>query len=245
PIGASGMINYDFNAHILHATLNVGVNIPSKATGNICCAAHFESGLWYVCIGKPTSKGVVTISNFGTISGYFMTGTQLDQPVLPTNIAQYFGNPFSRSATDLTNGTGFCMGAELSKSQGNEYGFSFFTIYGTINYGVGFDVMMTKVAPTYVCPNTGSSPGFKGYYVQGAVYAYLSGSVGVKGTVSVLGIDKDFDFQILSANAYAMLYGQLVHPTYIEGSIYCSYNILDVVDGNFNFDFKTGTKCSG
>ncbi len=245
PVGANGCITYDFNAHILHATLNVGVNIPGEVWGNINCAAHFEQGNWYVCIGKPTNKGVVTTPAMGNITGYFMTGTQLDPPVLPSNIAQHFGNPSSRSSTALSNGNGFCMGAELNRSEGNEFNCDVFTVYGVINYGVGFDVMMNKVAPEYICPNIGGCPGLKGYYVDGDLYAYLSGSVGVRGNITILGKDKNFDFQVLSANAFAMLYGQLVHPTYVQGSVYCTYNILNVLNGSFDFDFKTGTKCSG
>lgn len=244
PIGATGLITYDFNNKILHAILNMGINL-SQTNANINSVMHFEPGLWYVSIGKPSNKGVVNLSNFGTVYAYFMTGTQIDPPVMPQPIAQHFGNPYSRSSTSLGNGTGFCMGAELSRSQNNEFGFSFFTVYGSIFYGVGFDVMMNKVSPAYICPNTGESPGFKGYYVNGSVYAYLGGYVGVKGNVTVLGKQKDFDFHVLSVSAYAMLYGQLVKPTYIEGSVYAEYTILSVVSGNFDFNFKTGNKCNG
>jgi hypothetical protein len=245
PVGASGCISYDFNNDILHATLNVGVNIPSQISANISCAAHFEPGMWYVAIGKPSQKGVVSVAGFGTIYGYFMIGSQIDSPVMPPNLAQHFGNPFNRDGNQLSSGSGFCMGAELNRSVGDEYGFSFFTVYGYINYGIGFDVMMTKLSPSYTCPNTGTSPGFKGYYVKGSVYAYLSGAVGVKGKIDVWGIEKDFDFEILSVSAYAMLYGEFVRPTYVEGAVAASYNILGIVNGNLSFNFKTGTKCDG
>lgn len=245
PLGANGFINYDFNAKILHATLNAGINLSSYVYGNVSCAAHFEENLWYVNIGKPSNKGNLTVTYLGYVKAYFMTGKQIETPVLPPVIAQHFGNPNNRNSTQLNNGNAFCMGAEINKSVSAEFPFSFFTVYGSINYTSGFDLMMTKVQPNYICQNTGDSPGFKGNYLDGNLYSYLNGSIGVKGIITIANEEKKFDFQILNVNAHALLYGQLIKPTYIEGNITASYNILNAVNGNLNFNFKTGTKCNG
>ena len=245
PVGANGFIFYDFNAKILHATLNVGINLPSYVYGSISCAAHFEDNLWYVNIGKPSNKGSLTVAYMGYVKAYFITGNQIESPVLPTVVSQYFGNPNNRNSSQLNSGNAFCMGAEINKSIGAEFPFSFFTVYGIINFTSGFDLMMIKVPPNYICQNTGTSPGFKGNYLDGNLYSYLIGSVGVKGKITIASEEKNFDFQILSVSACALLYGQLIKPTYIEGNIAASYNILNAVNGNLSFNFKTGTKCNG
>ena len=245
PVGATANISYNFNQNILHGVLAAAINL-NGVTGNIVSAFHFESTSWYVAIGRPSLKGIVNIQNFATVSAYFMTGNTLEPPAqLPFQIAQHFGNPNNRNSSLLSNGQGFCMGANLNGSAHGEYPFSFFTVYGNVNYGLGFDLMMLKVSPDYKCPSTDQSPGFKGYYVTGNLYAYFNAGVGVKGKIEVGNVTEDFDITIFNASAAALLYGELIRPSYIEGNIYASYNILNAINGSITYNFKRGTRCAG
>jgi len=245
PIGANANISFDFNNSILHGVFNFGINMPA-VTGNVNSAIHFDLQNWYIAIGKPSLKGTVNVAQFATISGYFMTGNQIESPgPLPYQIAQHFGSPNNRNTTGLSSGQGFCMGAELSGNAGGAYGFSFFSVYGNVNYIIGFDLMMQKVNAGFVCSKTGDTPGMNGYYISGNLYAYFNASVGVRGKVEISGVEKNFDINIFSATAAASLYGELVKPTYVEGNIYASYNILSVVSGNLTFNFKKGQRCVG
>ncbi|MBL7918587.1 MAG: hypothetical protein JNM96_09320 [Bacteroidia bacterium] len=245
PVGANASIVYDFNNETLHAVLNVGINLEG-VNGVINSCFHFEPGTWYIAIGKPSLKGNVTVVNFATISGYFMTGNSIEPASpLPSQIAQHFGNPNNRNTTALNDGLAVCMGAAYSGGAGGEYGFSFFSVYGNVNFIIGFDMMMQKVNDNYLCASTGKSPGFDGNYISGNLYAYFNAQVGVRGEVEISGVSKSFDIEIFNATAAALLTGELIKPTYVEGNIYASYNILKTFSGSFTYNFKKGTKCSG
>jgi hypothetical protein len=42
-----------------------------------------------------------------------------------------------------------------------------------------------------------------------------------------------------------MLYGELMKPSYVEGKVTCTYDILTVFDGSFDYQFEKGTRCGG
>lgn len=249
PIGAFAYIGYDFNNTVFHAILNVAINY-NGVQGIVNSVFHVDPINWYVFIGKPSQKGVLTVQSLATVSSYFMVGNQIEpMPDLPPQIAAAFGKPNGRNTTDLANAQGFAFGADLSTATQKEFGFSFFTVYGNVNFMLGFDVMMQKYPSSFVCPNTGTNPGFQGWYLKGQLYAYFNAAVGVKGSVGVtiayVTISKDFDFNVFSGTAAAQLYGELMKPSYIEGDIACTYDILSVVSGNFNYHFEKGTRCGG
>jgi hypothetical protein len=245
PIGAFAFIQYDFNNTVFHAILDVGINY-NGVQGQLNSVFHVDPIDWYVYIGKPTQKGVLNVEGLTTVNSYFMVGNKIEPMApLPSQIASTFGAPNNRNAADLANASGFAFGADLGTSTHKEFGFDFFTVYGDVYFILGFDVMMQKYAPSFVCPYTGASPGFKGWYLKGQLYAYFSAAVGVKGRVEIYGIGKDFDFNVFSASAAAMLYGELMKPSFVEGKVRCSYDILSVVSGSFDYQFEKGTRCGG
>ena len=251
PVGAFAYIGYDFNAHEFHAILNISVNY-NGIDGFAPSVFHVDQQHWYVYVGCPSNKATITLQNFGiTASSYFMVGNQIEAaPALPAQIANAFTIADNRNTSALESAQGFAFGLLLGISDHKEFGFSFFNVYADYTFLGGFDVMISKYPASYLCPNTGETPGFKGWFGTGSVYAYLDASVGIRGSVDVtaLGItvSKDFDCHVFSSSAAALLYGEFVNPCYVKGQLHCTYDILaGLVSGSFDMDFAKGTRCSG
>jgi hypothetical protein len=245
PVGAFIYIGYDFLKPEFHAILNVGINY-NGVKGQVNSVFHVDKQDWYVYIGRPSQRGYINVYDIATVTSYFMVGNKIEPiPDLPYQIAAAFGKPDNRNTTALASAKGYAFGAELNIATYKEFGFDFFTVYGGVDFIMGFDVMMQKYPASFICPNTGTNPGFKGWYLKGQLYAYLNANIGVKGEIKITGVGTDFDFKVFSCSAAAMLYGELMKPSYVEGHLVCHYNILNAVKGNFNYDFKKGTRCGG
>lgn len=245
PVGAFIYIGYDFMKPEFHAILNVGINY-NGVKGQVNSVFHVDEQDWYVYIGKPSQRGYINVHDIATLNSYFMVGNKIEPiPDLPYQIAAAFGKPDNRNTTALASAKGFAFGAELNVATYKEFGFDFFTVYGGVDFILGFDVMMQKYPASFICPNTGTNPGFKGWYLKGQLYAYLNASIGVKGEIKITGVGTNFDFKVFSCSAAAMLYGELMKPSYVEGHLVCHYNILNAIKGNFSYDFEKGTRCGG
>ncbi len=244
PVGAFIYIGYDFNKPEFHAILNIAINLNS-VQGQINSVFHVDKKVWYVYIGTPSQRGYLNVADLATVNSYFMVGNKIEpMPDLPPQIAANFGKPNNRDTQALESAKGFAFGATISIGTYKEFDLSIFTAYGGVNFITGFDLMMQKYPSYFTCPNTGTNPGFKGWYLKGQLYAYLNASVGVKGSVGISKrIRKNFDQNVFSGSATAVLYGELIKPSYVEGRIACSYSILKVLKGNFNFNFEKGTRC--
>lgn len=239
PVGAQVIMAYDFNNKIFDAILNVGINYEDVA-GKVNSVIHFEPKTWYVYVGKPSARGYVSAYGF-TMDAYFMVGNKIEpMPDLPSPIGDKFGKPNSRDNGAIESGKGFATGASFHFDAENAIGFSAFEAYGNVGGTVGFDLMMLKVSPGYVCPNTQSTPGFKGWFIRGQVYAYFYANVGIRGKYKGI----EFDYNVLKASAIAALYGELMRPSYIRGYVECEFSFfMGAFSKQFNFDFERGTKC--
>ncbi len=240
PVGGSGMIDYDFNNSVLQGALAINVALPS-ISANIMSGFRFSSSTWYVFVGKPSARGY--ISTMGeNISGYFMVGNQLEPPIFSPGTGNADGQ--SRNNTVLSDGLGFCLGADYTKYIGASFGWDFFSVYANVYFTLGFDLMMIRYAVGFVCPSTNSEPGIKRYYCKGGIHASMGGDVGIKGSINIGGIVQNFDVNILNISGSARLYAEFVKPIYAEGRVNASYDILGgVVKGSFGFNFSGGTKC--
>lgn len=245
PVGANALIQYDFNNKVFHALLNVGINY-NGVQGQANSVFHVDPQHWYVYIGTPTQPGTITLQSLGlSVTSYFMVGNQIEAaPALPPQIAAHFGSPNNRNTAALESAQGFAFGAKLNLASHKDFGYSFFSVYADYNFISGCDIMVNKYPSSFLCPNTGTTPGFKGWYSKGDVYAYLNANVGIKGQVKIAGIKKHFDLNVFSSSAAALLYGEFLNPTYVEGHLHCTYSILaGVVHGGFELDFEKGTRC--
>lgn len=247
PIVGSMLMLYDNVNKSFHAVLGVQVHYD-PITGGGQTILHFEPGKWYVCVGKPSNRCWVDISGIH-LDSYFMVGNSIEPiPPLPTEVVSLFGGnlslPNQRDENKLTTAKGMCLGASLNAGTSKEVGFSFFKIYGGFSIVVGFDAMLANYDESYHCSGSTNKIGVNGWYLQGQVYAAMQGAVGVKGEIEIAEVSKSFDFTVLSGSIAAVLYAELPKPSYLQGAVTCQYNILNVVNGSFDFDFHTGQSCS-
>lgn len=248
PVGAHVTINFDFPQKTFDANLAISMNYaPLGLSGNIYGLIHFDPSVWYVYIGTPNNPGNVYISTptMGFTS-YFMVGNQIEpMPDLNSILGIGLDIVSERNASDLENAQGLAFGARFCMGKARDFDLGIFTVSSDVNFVAGFDVMLKKFVPPFICTNTNELPGIKGWYAQGQLYACLHADVSVSGSVEVGGVSKSFSRNILSAYAGAVLAGQFIRPTYVSGYVTCTYSILEVLDGSFNVDFETGIHCDG
>jgi len=248
---------FDNENNIFDANLNVLINVHNAVTGNGIAKIHIAPDKWYTSIGKPSAPLEVNILNLVKANSYFMIGNQVEPALAPppevSSILSQSGLQANRNQQQLASGSGFCAGARLGSSLYKEFGWDFFTVYGGFAWGVGFDMMMMNYGSNARCENSSEKVGMNGWLAGGGMYIFLQGNVGVKGHIHFtpncdcekkLCLCKDFDFNVFNAGVAAMVNGKLPKPLYFSGSFACHYNILEKIDGTFNFNYEYGNDCN-
>ena len=111
--------------------------------------------------------------------------------------------------------------------------------YGSMGVLGGFDVSLRKLGNTQ-CMNIPRTPGFKGWYAEGQLYAYLYATFGIH--VNLGFWDKKFD--IIDAGIGGVLRLGLPNPTYFTGEARVKLNLLSgLVKINRKFEFECGDRC--
>ncbi|MBN8703120.1 MAG: hypothetical protein J0M08_08645 [Bacteroidetes bacterium] len=259
PVKGSILVQYDGVNSVFDANATVTINAYNAITGNGFIKMHIEPGVWYVCVGKPTTTNQINIMNMVTAESYFMVGNSIEPANAPppevATILGASGLNGNRDDTKLSNGAGFCAGARLNASLYKQYGFSFFQVYGSYAFGLGFDMMLMNYGSNSYCDNDASQKvGLNGWQASGNMYLYMQGNVGVKGNIRFLpGCNCDnenicfcrnFDFTVFDLGVAAIVGGKLPKPIYFYGQIGCYYNIFGKVSGTFNFHFDYGSNCN-
>lgn len=243
PIIAVMRMTYDHTNSSFHALLNALINTNGiKGTGQ--CIVHFDPEIKYMCIGKPSARITVSLANTISMQSYFMMGNRLEPmpppPALVAKIVGSSGIDKLRDESILTTGKGFVFGASFNSSIVKEKKVLDYTAYGKFAVTVGFDMMILDYGGSALCSNSGIKPGINGWYSTGQVYAAMQGAVGISGEAA----KQKFNITILSGEVAALLYAQLPKPYYFEGRVGCSYEILSLIRGNFDFDFSLGEYCN-
>lgn len=244
PVRASAILNYDFNNEAFHAVAGFTMQLPG-VTSNGNLTMHFEPGLWYVWIGRPAQRVNVNLAGIATLNSYCQFGTQIDpMPNPPSNvmnIVQSAGLMNTRQLNALSTGSGAAFGASLQFGSNGTFGANNFNVYYNIGAGAGFDVMVLRYGPNTICQNSNDPIGFRGWYGQGQIYAWLTGAVGLSGEVS----GQNFNVTILSLSAAALLQAQLPNPSWMGGIVACDYDILGgLVSGHVDVSFQAGNQCN-
>ena len=111
--------------------------------------------------------------------------------------------------------------------------------YGDMGAVAGFDVTIAKLAHTE-CPGYGNM-GYKGWYGEGQLYAYLYAKFGIH--VNLGFWDKKFD--IIDAGIGGVLKAGLPHPSYFVGDARIKLKLLGgLVNINRRFQFECGHVCN-
>ncbi|MBX7094063.1 MAG: hypothetical protein K1X56_05035 [Flavobacteriales bacterium] len=234
---------YDVPEKTFDASMQASLRVPNAVQGNASVHMHFDPQNWSVAIGRPTQPAQVNVLNFASANAYFLMGKNLEpmapvpslvQPLVSSNQLDAMRNPQA-----LEDASGVAMGMSLGGGMYREVGWDFFTVYGSFSYGAGFDMMMADFGASAHCSGSTDRVGWNGKIIEGRLYAFLQGNIGVKGEFS----GHDFDLIILSGNVAALLEGRLPHPTWLHGAVRCEYEILSVIRGDLELNMELGENC--
>lgn len=237
PAPICGLISmqYNFNAKIFHADLEVFITSPGLI-GQGKAEIHFEPGKWYINIGKPSSRISLSmkagLSNLN-ISAYLCAGTELEpMPPPPANVTQILGGGnYGLSASTRSGGGGYAFGASLSLGTDINLGIVFLALKADL----GFDVMIQDKGNSTCAGQTGKI-GINGWYASGQVYAAMTVKGGVK-----FGRKK---FNVIDVSVAALLQGEMPNPFFARGVVGGEYRILGgLAKGKFNAKFTLGEQC--
>jgi hypothetical protein len=242
PVKVGLTVSYDFQKKIFDALLNTDINIQG-VTAHGQAEFYMDTTNWRFCFGKPQNRINVAAPGIGNLSAYFMLGNQIEGvPAPPSQVANIFhhGFPDTRDQPKLSNGQGFAIGADLNAGSSGGLGMGDFSVYYNLGFMAGFDLMAFDYGSKAHCSGSTNSAGFNGWYANGNVYAALWGNVGAKGSY----LDQDFNFNLLSLSAAALLGGKFPNPSHVRGDVAVSYSFLRVFNGSFNFAFEAGNDCN-
>lgn len=242
PVKAGFAALYDHENNVFHALLSAQVNAPS-VTAQGLAELHFDKDIWYIHFGKPNNRVMVNLANLASANTYIMLGNKLEPiPDPPAEVTSIFGHGManSRDVNSTANGSGLVMGASLGAGSSGSFGLSDFSVYYNLGLIAGFDVMAINYGSNAHCSGSSGRAGFNGWYAQGDVYAALWGTIGARGHA----FGSDFDIQLVSVSAAAMLAGKFPNPSSVSGELAVNYDFLRIFKGSFDCNFSAGSSCT-
>ncbi|MEM8584650.1 MAG: hypothetical protein AAGF87_10290 [Bacteroidota bacterium] len=245
--GDAMMVNYDESVEPF--------NIPGAGYAGFI-GLHWDSGGdWWINIGRPASDmhvaqylpnapppgpiavGTKILGIDVRITAYFCLGTNIPPlPDLPHYVTSITGGEsnFMRNESLYASGRGLAFGASLyleAKPIST-------VLYVEIAAGLGFDINVQEY-PGVICANTGSKPGFDGWYAAGQAWAYVEGSVGLEFKLFLVTVR----INILEAGVAASLQMKGPKPFFGRGRLGVRYRVLGFIRGTFRMNFKVGKEC--
>lgn len=224
---------------------------------------------WHVYLGEPEEKkrcsftlidfkSAIVSVNIGA-NFYFCVGNELPNngqlPEIPKKIRDFLNgqsvggmegadmtkanNARQKALRMFSSDAEICGGVMVGAS---EYGYvdvDLGIFYGDMGAVAGFDVTLAKLKHTD-CPGYGVM-GYKGWYAEGQLYAYLYAKFGIH--VDLGFWDKKFD--IIDAGIGGVLKAGLPHPSYFVGDARIKMKLLGgLVNINRRFQFECGHVCN-
>lgn len=223
---------------------------------------------WHLYVGQPDEdlrckfvlvdfKSKIVSVNIGA-NAYLCVGNELpgngELPPIPSKIRQFLDGSTKGSGVESAdiskannartaalkdfqaqvNG-GVMMGA----SAWGYLDFNLGLFYGDMGVLAGFDVCVRNMGNT-PCMNLPRTPGYKGWYAEGQLYAYIYAKFGIH--VNLGFWDKKFD--IIDAGIGGVFRMGLPNPTYFTGEARVKLNLLaGLVKINRKFEFECGDRC--
>ncbi|MEL6590582.1 MAG: hypothetical protein AAFQ68_10890, partial [Bacteroidota bacterium] len=224
-------------------------------------------GYWDIQLGTYDTPGKAVIdwgSDNLTIAAetYLMAGHNVptELPPLPDKITDLLNNGLSeingnsfeadveleegsldRPSEDLeklSNGLGIAKGSQAELSFKLNSG----PLAADFNAVIGYDMLVNFDADRvcYTADNSTVTPGYKGWYGNGQVYAGLDGAIGVR--VKVFGDEQLIE--LMDLGAAVVLEGGAPNPTWMDGRATVSYSTLGgKLQGSQRFAISFGEQC--
>jgi hypothetical protein len=246
---------YDNPNNVFHASIKTYMNVsgmvrganPNDYVGE--AVIHADPKDWYIYIGRPSQMMGVNILDLVTVKSYFMMGSKIESmPPPPPQVTEILGSNWSAptyysNAMASTSNPGIGFGAHFRASfpYSDPYDrnkvFNMGPFFAKFDVGAGADLILTKFNGQVNCGGNIITPGIKGWYAAGQVYAYLQGAIGIK--------VRQKKFTIIDLAAAAILQARMPNPTYMKGAVGGRYSILGgLVKGQVRFKFTLGQDCA-
>lgn len=224
---------------------------------------------WHIYLGEPEEKkrcsftlidfkSKIVSVNIGA-NFYFCVGNELpnngELPEIPVKIRTFLNGESKggMEGADMTKANNarkkalsmFKKDADIKGGVmvgASEYGYvdvDLGLFYGDMGAVAGFDVTLAKLAHTD-CPGYGTM-GYKGWYAEGQLYAYLYAKFGIYVNLGFW----DKKFNIIDAGIGGVLKAGLPHPSYFVGDARIKLKLLGgLVNINRRFQFECGHVCN-
>ena len=245
------------------ASLSLDLRITMKENGK-----KLDKVKWHLYLGEPAEdkrcsftlidfKSKIVSVNIGA-NAYLCVGNELpgdgELPPIPDKIRNFLDGSTKGSgveSADISKANNartaalknfqaeVAGGVMLGASAWGYLDFNLGLFYGSMGVLGGFDVSLRKLGNTQ-CMNIPRTPGFKGWYAEGQLYAYLYATFGIH--VNLGFWDKKFD--IIDAGIGGVLRLGLPNPSYFTGEARVKLNLLaGLVKINRKFEFECGDRC--
>ena len=227
-----GMINgtadltYDFRENVFHATADMTADqtlFTLKSTMDVL----MDRDKYHLFVGTPNDRNKLTVAGVFDVQSYFMVGNDIPDIPEPVGIPHdvLYGKLHYKPARIGGYGTGIGFGASLYL----HYEKSILGITPHVTLAAGLDVSIRKAATPTPCAG-GRIPGYKGWYAQGNVYAYINGGVDFWGLTSI------------DVSAGGLLQVGLPNPTWVNGTVFVSISTA-LKDFDADIHVELGDQC--
>ena len=244
------------------ATISLDVKITWRAGGT-----EYKKPKWHVYLGEPAEDKRCTLTLIEFDSGivdchvganaYICVGNELpnngELPPLPAKIAKFLdgskhGDFQSDNASQaqqarqlaLQGFNGDISGGVMMGAMGyGDITINLGLIKGTLEAILGFDVSVVHYKNGY-CVNLQKTPGYKGWYGKGQLYAYLYMLISLHFNLGFI----DYDFDLASAEIGGVLKMGGPSPNYFQGKARAKISLLGgLFKFDKNFEFECGQYC--
>jgi len=216
-------LDYNFSEKIFDGDFSVYIDAEGVIKGAmndegkaVDASVYFAPDKWYIYIGTPdipcgVKVSIPGIGDLATFETYLDVGTDIpNMPDLPDEVKE-IAYLVKKNQTLRNTGAGFVYGASFEVNADLDFGIA----SGSLDAGLGFDVMVRNFQDTYCYGNAETDlVGFNGWYGMGQMWAYLEGEV------------KILDVNVLNAGIAAILQAQLPNPTFAQATVGVKFKVL-------------------
>ena len=230
---------------------------------------NFDKVKWHLYLGKPQKsercqfilidlEAKIVEVKIGA-DAYFCVGNELPDngalPPIPENIRQFLTGSRGKNgvqSADVSkaerareeairefraNATG---GVMLGASVWGYINVDLGILYADMGAEAGFDVSITHIGDEVYCVGVPGAAGWKGWYGEGQLYAYLYAKMGLRLN---LGFWKG-SIDLVDAGIGGVLQMGLPNPSYFTGDLRMKLRLLGgLINFNRRFQFTCGKKC--
>jgi hypothetical protein len=227
-INGTAELNYDFRENVFHATGSMTADQTLfTLRSSMDVLVDTKRDKYHIYVGTPDDRTTLTVAGIAKLESYFMIGNDIPDIPEPRGIPQdvLYGKLHYKPSRIGGYGMGVGFGASIYM----DYRKTILGITPYVKLAAGLDVSIRKADTPTPCAG-GRIPGYKGWYAQGNVYAYINGGVDFWGLTSI------------DVAAGGLLQVGLPNPTWVNGSVFVAFSV-----GPFDYDadvhIELGDQC--